>query len=85
VVPSTSGLVTVQAANCGSDPGAAGTDILSTAASIDVGEFSSLTASAQPVIANPALALGDYIRIDVDISGTGAKGLDVFFIVEKQS
>lgn len=85
VEPSTSGLVTVQMANCGGDPSSAGTDMLSTKATIDVGEFSSLTAATQPVISVPDVNLGDFLRVDVDVAGTGAKGLDVFFIVEKTS
>lgn len=80
---SSSGLPTVQAANCGSNPAAAGTDILSTRATIDVGEWSSMTAATQPVIANPTVASGDVIRIDVDVAGTGTKGLDVFFVIQK--
>jgi hypothetical protein len=85
ITPSTSGLVTVQMANCGNNPGATGTDILSTKATIDVGEYDSMHAAAAPVIANPAVASGDFLRVDVDIAGTGAKGLDVFFVIEKSS
>lgn len=80
---SSSGLVTVQMANCGANPQAAGTDILSTLATIDVGEFNSMTAAAQPVIANPLLASGDILRVDVDVAGTGAKGLDIFFTIQR--
>lgn len=80
---SSSGLPTVQMANCGANPLAAGTDVLSTRATIDVNEFNSMNAAAQPVIANPNLAAGDILRIDVDVAGTGTKGLDVFFKVNK--
>lgn len=80
---SSSGLVTVQMANCGNNPGATGTDILSTRATIDVGEYDSMHAAAAPVISNPNVVSGDFLRIDVDVAGTGAKGLDVFFVVEK--
>jgi len=80
---SSSGLVTVQAANCGSNPAAVGTDILSVRATIDVNEWSSMTAATQPVITSGAIVSGDVIRIDVDVIGTGALGLDVFFVVEK--
>jgi hypothetical protein len=85
ITPSTSGLPTVQIANCGSNPGATGTDILSTRITIDVGEYSSYNAATQPVIAYPDINPGDFLRIDVDISGTGTKGLDVFIMVEKQT
>jgi hypothetical protein len=82
---SSSGLPTVQMANCGANPLAAGTDILSTRATIDVGEFNSMNAAAQPVINQSAktLATGDILRIDVDVIGTGTKGLDIFFEVKK--
>jgi hypothetical protein len=83
ITASSSGLPTVQMANCGANPAAAGTDILSTRATIDVSEFNSMNAATQPVIANPALISGDVLRIDVDVAGTGTKGLDVFFVVEK--
>ena len=57
----------------------AGVDMLSTKLSIDVGELHSKTAASQPVVnpANDDVAWGDYIRIDVDNAGTGAKGLEV--------
>lgn len=80
---SSSGLPTVQMANCGANPLAAGTDILSTRATIDINEFNSMGAAVQPVIANPNLASGDILRIDVDVAGTGTKGLDIFFKVNK--
>jgi hypothetical protein len=58
-------------------------DILSTAITIDVSEFTSDTAATPPVIntANDDLATGDRIRIDVDVAGTGAKGLAVGIII----
>lgn len=80
---SSSGLPTVQVANCGSNPGAVGTDILSTRATIDVGEWSSMTAVTQPVISSPFIYSGNVLRVDVDVAGTGTKGLDVFLVVEK--
>lgn len=54
-------------------------DILSTKASIDVGEKSSLTAATPAVInaTNSLLAKGDEIAIDIDIAGTGTDGLTV--------
>ena len=54
-------------------------DILSTPITIDINEYNSYIAAIPPVIntANAVLATGDRIRIDVDVSGTGTKGLDV--------
>ena len=83
ITPSSNGLPTVQMANCGNSPANTGTDILSTRATVDLGEYSSYNATTQPVISSPALVAGDFLRIDVDVAGTGTKGLDVFFIVEK--
>lgn len=56
-----------------------GVDMLSTNATIDASEFSSLTAATPPVIntSNDDVATGDLIAIDVDGAGTGAKGLGV--------
>jgi hypothetical protein len=53
--------------------------MLSTRITIDVSAFTSYTAAAPPVIdgANDDVATGDIIRIDVDVAGTGAKGLIV--------
>lgn len=71
---SSSGLPTVQIANVTD-----AVDILSTEITIDVGEFNSYTATTQPVInlANDNVATGDRISVDVDIAGTGAKGLQI--------
>lgn len=82
---SSSGTPTVQMANCGANPLAVGLDILSTPATVDVGEFNSMGAAVQPVInaANKTLASGDILRIDVDVAGTGTLGMDVFFRVDK--
>lgn len=54
-------------------------DMLSTRITIDASEFTSLTAAAAPVIdtGNDDVATGDLIAIDVDVAGTGAKGLGV--------
>ena len=54
-------------------------DILSTLLSIDANELNSKDAATQPVIntANDNFAWGDHIAIDVDSSGSGAKGLGV--------
>ena len=54
-------------------------DMLTTRITIDAIEFTSFTAATQPVIdtANDDLALGDLIAVDVDVAGTGARGLGV--------
>lgn len=71
---SSSGLVTVQIRNITDT-----VDILSTRITIDVGEPTSFTAAAQPVINTLVddVATGDLIAVDVDVAGTGAKGLGV--------
>lgn len=53
--------------------------VLSTAITIDVNEYSSSTASVQPVVdsGNADLLTGDILKIDIDGIGTGTKGLDV--------
>ena len=60
-------------------------DMLSTRISIDAGEFSSTDASVQPVIntAYDDVATRDLIRVDIDIAGTGTKGLDVSLVFRK--
>jgi hypothetical protein len=54
-------------------------DMLSTLITIDASEFTSYTAAAPPVIngATDDVATGDLIAVDVDVAGTGAKGLGV--------
>jgi hypothetical protein len=54
-------------------------DMLSTRITIDVGELTSYTAAAPPVIdtSNDDVATADRIFIDVDVAGTGTDGLDV--------
>ena len=71
---SSSGLPTVQIRNV-----TQAADMLSTKVSIDVSEKSSRTASTPAVIdtANDDVADGDQIAVDVDVAGTGAKGLGV--------
>lgn len=71
---SSSGLPTVQIHNITD-----AVDILSTPITVDVSEFSSYGAATPPVIntSNDDVATGDRIRIDVDVAGTGAKGLGV--------
>lgn len=54
-------------------------DMLSTRVTIDVSEFTSYTAAAPSVVntANAGVTTGDRIAVDVDVAGTGAKGLGV--------
>ncbi len=71
---SSSGLPTVQLRNVTDS-----VDMLTTKISIDASETTSYTAAAAPVIdtAHDDVATGDLIAIDVDVAGTGAKGLGV--------
>ncbi len=71
---SSSGDPTIQLANS-----TAAVDMLSTPCEIDSGDLNSKDASTQPVIDvnNDQVEWGDHISIDVDIAGTGAKGLGV--------
>lgn len=57
----------------------ANADMLSTKLTIDASEFDSIDAAAAAVIdgANDDVVTGDHIYIDVDVAGTGAKGLFV--------
>jgi hypothetical protein len=52
-------------------------DVLSTAITIEANEYSSYTATTQPVINSSYdhVTTADWIRIDVDAAGTGAVGL----------
>ena len=54
-------------------------DMLTTKISIDASSSRSYTAAAAPVIdtGNDDVATGDLIAVDVDVAGTGAKGLGV--------
>lgn len=72
---SSSGTPTVQIRNI-----TQAVDMLSTRITIDANEFTSYTAAAPPVIntANDDVAVSDLIAIDVDVAGTGAKGLGVY-------
>lgn len=56
-----------------------GVDILSTRITIDASEKSSKDATAAPVVnaANAVLNTGNQVRVDVDVAGTGTKGLMV--------
>lgn len=57
--------------------GGASADMLSTALTIDANEVDSATATTAAVIdtANDDVQTGDQINIDIDVAGTGAKGL----------
>ncbi len=60
-------------------------DMLSTNATIDVGELSSYTASVPPVIdtAHDDVSEGDVLAADVDADGTGVKGLTFIMAFQK--
>lgn len=78
--PSTSGTPTIQIARGRqSSPTSAPTfvDVLSTRITIDANEYDSKDATTPAVIdtANDDLAMGDLICGDVDVTGTGTKGL----------
>jgi hypothetical protein len=74
---SSSGLPTVQIRNVTDT-----VDMLSTRITIDVSEFTSYTATTPSVVntANSAVSTGDRIAVDVDVAGTGAKGLGVILV-----
>ena len=55
-----------------------GTTILSTKLTIDANELTSTTAATPAVISDSALADDAEITIDIDVAGTGAKGLKVY-------
>lgn len=71
---SSSGLPTIQIHNV-----TQAADMLSTRITIDASEKTSYTAAAAPVIdtGNDDVATGDELRVDVDVAGTGTKGLIV--------
>lgn len=71
---SSSGIPTVQIANVTD-----AVDMLSTKLTIDASETDSSTAAAAAVIdaTKDDVATGDMLRIDIDVAGTGAKGLMV--------
>jgi len=71
---SSSGLPTIQIYNITDS-----VDMLSTRITIDVNELTSYTAATAPVIntSYDDVATGDALRVDVDVIGTGTKGLDV--------
>lgn len=57
-----------------------GVSILSTKLTIDATEKTSTTAAVPAVISDAALADDAEITIDIDVAGTGAKGLKVYLI-----
>lgn len=57
-----------------------GVTILSTKITIDANEKTSTTAAIPPVISDANLADDSEITIDIDVAGTGAKGLKVTLI-----
>lgn len=57
-----------------------GVTILSTKLTIDVGEKTSATAATPAVISDGAIAADAEMTIDIDVAGTGAKGLKVYLI-----
>lgn len=71
---SSSGIPTVQIRNVTQT-----VDMLTTKLTIDASKLNSKTAATPVVIdvANDDVAWGDHIAIDVDVAGTGAKGLGV--------
>jgi hypothetical protein len=73
---SSSGTPTIQIARI---RGANTNDMLSTRITIDASELTSYTAATAPVIDGTYddVATGDLLRIDVDVTGTGTKGLDI--------
>jgi len=77
---SSSGTPTVQLARTRSG---STVDVLSTAVTIDANELTSYTAATPPVVngSNDDLATGDLLRVDIDVAGTGAKGLMVLIAV----
>jgi len=68
---SSSGLPTV-------DINEGGTTILSTKLTIDANELTSTTATTAAVVSDTSLADDAEITIDIDVAGTGAKGLKVY-------
>jgi len=56
----------------------AGTTILSTKLTIDANEKTSATAATAAVISDASIAANAEIGFDIDVAGTGAKGLKVF-------
>lgn len=60
------------------DINVAGTSVLSTKLTIDVNELTSVTAGTAAVISSSAIADDAVLTFDIDVAGTGAKGLKVW-------
>lgn len=60
-----------------------GVTMLSTKLSIDVGEKTSVTAAAPPVVSVPTFADDDELTFDIDVAGTGARGLKVLLYIQR--
>lgn len=73
---SSSGIPTV-------DINEAGVSILSTKLTIDANELTSTTAATPYVLSDTSLANDAEITFDIDVAGTGAKGLKVYIIGRK--
>jgi len=78
--PSTSGTPTFQINNVTDNA-----NILSTAITIDINEYNSLTAATPPVVNSTykTIEMGDILRVDCSVAGTGTKGLDVAIVIKK--
>ena len=65
--------------SAGADPARTFTDMLSTALTVDVGEWDSKDAATPAVvdIDEDDVVEGDLIRVDIDTAGTGTQGLFV--------
>jgi len=75
--PSTSGTPTIQIHNATD-----AVDMLSTAVTIDINKYNSLTATT-PAVINTSyddVISGDRLRIDCDVAGTSVTGLDIFLV-----
>jgi hypothetical protein len=89
-VVSSSGVVTIDLDVCGAVATGircSGTnrDLLSTNMTIDQNEDGTETAAAPAVIttANATLAVGEWVRVNIDATGTGTQGLYVTFVLQK--
>jgi hypothetical protein len=56
-----------------------GNTIFSTRPTVLVNEFTSLTNGTQPVLSTTIFAKGDKFTVDIDLAGTGAKGVKIHF------
>lgn len=87
ITTSSSGLPTVQIARgrqSAANSAHSFVDMLTTKASIDVGEYDSINGTTPVVVntSNDDVATGDLIRVDVDIAGTGTQGLIVTLVFQ---